>query len=328
MLARGLWIFAIVNVIFVALVGAAFVLLEDQMGDYAGLIMLPLAIVPFIMAYVAHAASGAVGNPFRGLIWGRTWWYFATWLLALAGSLLVVVIMLGLGAARIDLAMEEFIRSIVAVAEKRSGSPMPAEAMKFMSVQGWIQIVTAPTIGAWMLGALGCLASFPWFGWFGRRMLVYGRATTVWTLIAFYGIISSVGGLVTNPMDEGWNALPVAVRIALAALMGLSTVPAALWLFLRTRSAALPALASASYQSAFAIASVLTAERIPLLAPPNGLLSALGALLIGVALWLWKDPGGMDLAVAGVAFDGTPLTPAQVQQLQAENVSTPGQAPQ
>lgn len=327
MLARGLWTFAIVNVAVVAMIAVAFVLLQEKMGDYAGLTMLPLAIVPFIMAYVSHSLSGAVGNPFRGLVWGQTSWYFAAWLLAVLFGVLVILIMVGLGAGTLDLAMSEYIQKIAEVAEKRTSQPLPAEAMQFMSIQGWIQVATAPTVGAWMLGALGCLSSFPWLGWFGRRMLAYGRAKAIWTLIVFYAISACVAGLATNPMDDGWNALPVAVRIVLAALLGLSTVPAVVWLFLRTRSAALPALASASYQSAFALAAVLTAQRSAILAPPNGLLASLGALLIGIALWLWKDPGGMELAVAGVAYDGTPLTPAQVKQLQAQSAPAETQPP-
>jgi hypothetical protein len=318
---RGLLIFAIVNVVLTALSGGVYIAVRDSLGVYAGLVMLPLAIVPFIMAYVAHSASGATGNPFRGLIWGQTWWYFAAWLLGILGSLLVTVIMLGLGAGKLDLGMTEFIQTVADVAAKRTGAPLPDQAMQFMSVQGWIQLITGPTIGAWMLGALGCLASFPWLGWFGRRMLVFGRAKALWALVAFYAITSCIAGLVANPMDVSWNTLPELLRMGLAALVGLSSVPAAFWLFLRTRSAALPALASASYQAAFAVAAVLTAERAPVLAPPNGLLVSLGALLIGMALWLWKDPGGMDLAVAAVAFDGTPLTPQQAQQLQAETTA-------
>ena len=125
-------------------------------------------------------------------------------------------------------------------------------------------------------------------------------------------------------MDQGWNALPLMLRMGMMALAGMSAVPALLWLFFRTRSAVLPALAQASYQALFAGAMVLMSDRVSWLAPPNGLLAALGALLVGIALWVWKDPGGMDLAVAAVGFDGTPLTPEQVKALKAESPATPG----
>jgi hypothetical protein len=133
-------------------------------------------------------------------------------------------------------------------------------------------------------------------------------------------------GLMVNPMYEGWNALPTLLRVGLVALVGLSSMPAAFWLFLRTRSAALPALATASYQATFSVAMVLAAERSPILAPPDGLLASLGALLIGIALWVWKDPGGMDLAVAAVGFDGTPLTPEQLWAMQENSPTLPEQA--
>lgn len=319
---RGLILFFVVNITVALLLGAFAYAARDTLGPKAGLLMLPLLVVPLIMAYVAHMASGAVGNPFRALIWGHTWWYFACWLLAVLAGLIVAVVMLGLGAAKLDLAMSEFIQKSADVAAKQAGKPLPPEAIKFMPIGGWIQVFGVPTIGAWLAGAAACLGSFPWLGWFGRRMLAYGRGTAFWVLAAAYGITACIAGVVTNPMDEGWNALPVALRLVLVGLVGLSSVPAMFWLFLRTRSAALPALASASYQASFAAVMVLTAERVPWLAPPDGLLASIGALLIGIALWVWKDPGGKDLAIAAVAFDGTPLTPAQLMQLQEQERSS------
>jgi hypothetical protein len=157
-------------------------------------------------------------------------------------------------------------------------------------------------------------------------MLVYGRGVAIWTLVALYAATSSIGAFVQSPVDESWNALPLILRMGIMIVSGMSAVPALLWLFFRTRSAVLPALVQASYQSLFAGAMVLMTNSVSWLAPPSGLLGALGALLVGIALWVWKDPGGMDLAVAAVGFDGAPLTPEQAKALKAENPVAPDQA--
>jgi hypothetical protein len=325
MMARALWVFVIVNVLAAALAGVALAMLQDKLGQFAGLIMLPIVIVPIVMAYVGHTVSGAPGNPFRGLVWGQTWWYFATWILGLLVAGLALLITFGLGAAGIDMTFSDYLRAVTEQAAKNSGQELPAAAMQTMSITAWATLISAPTIGAWIGGAVACLGSFAWLGWFTRRMLVYGRGTAVWTLIALYAATSTIGAISQNPMDQGWDALPLIARMSLMALAGMSAVPALLWLFFRTRSAVLPALAQASYQATFAGAMVLMSDRVSWLAPPNGLLAALGALLVGIALWVWKDPGGMDLAVAAVAIDGTPLTPEQVKALQAESPATPEQ---
>jgi hypothetical protein len=321
MMKRGLTIFAVVNVVVILLLGAAIVALQDKMGQYVGLLMLPATIVPFIMAYVGHSLSGATGSPFRGLVWGQTWWYFAGWLLAILGGVVIVGITLGLGMAGLDLGLTDYLRMSAEQITKQSGQTPPAATMKIMYYTGWSTVFAAPTIGAWFGGAVACLSSFPWLGWFSRRMLVYGRATAIWTLVGLYAVTSCIGGLMTNPQDPGYTALPMAFKMALMAFSGISSIPLVMWLFLRTRSAVLPALVTAAYQATFAGLSVLLSDRVAWLAPPSGLLAGAGALIFGMALWLWKDPGGIDLAVAGVAYDGTPLTPEQMKALAVQDTA-------
>jgi hypothetical protein len=63
-------------------------------------------------------------------------------------------------------------------------------------------------------------------------------------------------------------------------------------------------------------------------APQIGLAFSAGLLLLGIALWVWKDPGGQDLAVAAVAQDGTPLTPEMLRQAQEYAAQPASTAPQ
>jgi hypothetical protein len=91
-----------------------------------------------------------------------------------------------------------------------------------------------------------------------------------------------------------------------------------LWVFLRTRSAVLTAIAQYSYYNGLSAMVPFLSDSQNLLMPPMGLIVGVGALLFGIGLWVWKDPGGEDLAIARVAFDGTPLTPEQHEALLEE----------
>lgn len=315
MMKRGLILFAVVSVLASWILGAAAWALKDTLGQFSGLVMLPLIAIPFLMAYVAHRVTGATGNPFRGLVWGNTSWYFAAWLLGLLAGLLVIVVTFGLKLATFDLAMTDYIAMVISAAEKR-GQPMPSAATGALSIGGWVTLAIAPTLGPWFGAAMGSLSTLPWFGWFGRRLLVWGRSsTTLWLMLLF--MLSSVaGGFVENP---AMGEMPLWLRLVLMAVQGFALVPAMLWVFLRTRSAVITALAQASYQAAFAAVMPIMSDANVLFAPSAGLLVALGALLAGIALWVWKDPGGKDLAVAGVAFDGTPLTPEQLAEVNGDS---------
>ena len=307
----GLIVFAVVCVLGSWIVGAGAYLAKDSMGQFAGLLAMPMVVIPFIMAFIAHRITRATGNPFRGLGWGNTSWYFATWILGLLAGAIIIAITLGIGLAGFDASMGDYIDMIKTQSEAR-GQPIPAEAESALSITGYATAIAGPLIGPWLGALMGCLSVFPWFGWFGRRLLVYGRQQTVLILMLLFGLSSIAGGLVENP---AWIDTSVTMRMVVTAIAGLAMVPAMLWIFLRTRSAVVTSLAQASYTSAFAGIMPFMSGANPIFAPPGGLIVAFGSLLVGIALWVWKDPGGKDLAVAAVAFDGTPLTPEQLAEV-------------
>jgi len=315
---RGMILFAVVSVVLIWLGGIAAYAAKDALGSYAGLLMIPFGVVPLIMAYVAHRFTGAVGNPFRGLVWGNTSWYFAAWLLGLLCGAIVVAIALGLKFAGWDTAMRDYIALIIAQSEQ-AGRSIPESAQGTLGISGWFTAFFSPTIGPWLLGAVGCLSTFPMLGWFYRRLLAFGRGPALWIILALFALAGASAGLIKNPQ---FGDTPVALRVVLMGFGDLAAVPAVLWIFLRTRSAVIPALAQASYSAAFQAVVPFLTDSNPVLAPPAGAVVGLGALLVGLALWLWKDPGGKELAVAAVAYDGTPLTPEDVAELKKSEGSS------
>ena len=116
-----------------------------------------------------------------------------------------------------------------------------------LRIFGWFTLLGSPVILVWFMTALICLSTFPWLGWFGRRLLVFGRATTVITLLVLSALTGMVGGLLENPQ---MSEMSTGIRVLVRGLYSASMTPALLWIFLRTRSAVLPALAQASYASA------------------------------------------------------------------------------
>ncbi len=68
-------------------------------------------------------------------------------------------------------------------------------------------------------------------------------------------------------------------------------------------------MAQASVYSGMSSAYMILSGENPLWGFPMGIVSQLVILAAGIALWVWQNPGGQDLAVAGVAYDGTLLTP-------------------
>lgn len=311
---RGIIIFVAVTVVAAWAFGLAAWALQDSMGRFAGLVMLPLAIIPMAAAFIAHRVTGAIGNPFRGLLWGHGGWFFGLWGLGLVAGLLVAVVSLGLSLQSYDPEMTDFVRFAVEQSAE-GGNAVPESQQGMFKIVGWITALGSPTVFVWFMAALLCLSTFPWLGWFGRRVLVHGRQSAVIALLVLYALTGAAGGLMENPQlgDAG-----VVLRLIVVGVFGMSSVPALLWIFLRTRSAVLPALAHASYTMALAAAMPFLAGGNPILVPPQGLLVSAVALLLGIALWIWKDPGGAELAVAGVAHDGTPLTPEALAQLEAD----------
>lgn len=316
---RGLTLFVIITVAAAWIFGVAAWLLQDSMGQYAGFVMIPLAAIPMLAAFIAHRMSGAIGNPFGGLVWGPGGWFFGLWILGLIAGLLVVVLSLGTNVQSLDLEMSEFVR-YTAEQSAEQGRAVPEGQRGSLKIGGWILALGAPTFGVWFLAVIICLSTFPWLGWFGRRVLVHGRQTTIFALIGMFALTGASGGLLENPQMGDASLI---LRMIVAAVLAAASVPALLWIFLKTRSAVIPAVAHASFSMGLAASMPFLAGGNPIIAPPQGLLVSAVALMVGVALWVWKDPGGEDLAVAGVAHDGSPLTPAALAQLRKEETAAP-----
>jgi len=314
---KGLVIFATICVVASWGFGVLAMLVQDVLGPWTIVVLIPLGAVPLIAAYIGHRVTGAPGNPFKGLVWGSTGMIFGMWLLGILAGGLAAILSIGLGLQQFDLSMESFIQMTVAQSAAQ-GRPIPEDAQSFIKISGWTQVITSPLIGAWIGAAISCLSLFPWLGWFGRRVLVRGKATTLLILIGLFLISGLPLGLMENP-QLGEMGIPL--RLLLMAVTGFAGVPLALWLFLSTRSVVIPSIAVASINAAAAGTMPLLTEGNMLFTPPSGLLVQLIVIGVGIALWVWKDPGGEDLAIAAVAYDGTPLTPAMVEQLQAEEAA-------
>lgn len=308
---RSVVVFIVAYLAFAAIAGVGMALMPESMKQFAGLAALPVLFGPFIMAYVCHRMEGSAGSPFKGLVWGPTAWYWLIWFLGILIGLVTVVIAIGLGLMGIDPEMTDFIAS----AEKMSGQEIPPQAIPMTTAIYKITAVVSLTIGPFLGAAFACLSTFPLYGWLGRRLLVLGRAKAVWILFGLVFVAGLSGGFAPNPALE---EVPIVLKCLLTTAASACSLFAGIWIFLRSRSAVLPALASTSFTGALGAVSFFSADANPVLAPPGGALVALMALLVGIALWVNKDPGGEQLAVAGVAYDGTPLTPAQLEAMHAQ----------
>lgn len=315
-------LFAVLVVAVTWILGAVLLAAKDSLGEKSGLLLLPLMIVPLIAAYLSHSFSGAKGNPFKGLTWGNTSWYFLAWIAGLVVAAIAVVVAIGVGFNRIDPSMSSYLEMMAAQAAKR-GAPSQQGMEMGLKIVAWGTVFGAPTVLVFFGAALGCLGTFPWYGWFFRRAMVGGRANAITLVMVLSLVTGVVGGLADNPM---WADTPLWGRLLMSGVAGLAFTPAAAWVFLKTRSAVLPAMAIISFQNGLAGATPLLSIEQPLFALPSGLVGSLIALAAGIGLWVWKDPGGMDLAVAAVAHDGTPLTPEDVSRME-EEVAAPGMTP-
>jgi hypothetical protein len=313
-------IFAVGVVVVAWLLAAGLIFTKDALKQLAGLWLVPLMIVPLVLAYVGHRASGATGNPFKGLVWGNTSWYFLTWIGGLLVSAIAIAAGIGLGFNRLDPGMASYVDMMASQAAQNSGGASEAELATGMRLMGYITAFSAPTILPWIGAAIGSIGTFPWYGWFFRRAQVGGRANAVMIVMALSLVTAVVGGFADNPMMAD---SPLWVQLTVNAFAGMALVPAVAWVFLRTRSAVIPALAIASYQNGLAAATPFLSIEQPLFASPGGLVVSAVALAAGIGLWVWKDPGGEDLAVAAVAHDGTPLTPEQAMRLDEGDLATP-----
>jgi hypothetical protein len=190
------------------------------------------------------------------------------------------------------------------------GNEIPDSALGFLSMQGWFTFGGALLFGPWIGALFGSLSSFPLLGFALRRLLVLGRVPAIIILMGYSGLAASVAGFIDNP-NLGDAELPL--RLLLFTAYGLAGIPAMVWVFLKTRSAVLPALLTASYSSALTAATPFMSDYSPWLSSASGgLVPAGGSLLLGLALWVWQDPGSAE-AVTAAAFsnDGNTLSPAQ-----------------
>jgi hypothetical protein len=182
-----------------------------------------------------------------------------------------------------------------------------------------------PTLGPWFLAAFLCLSSFPWLGYLFRRLLVNGKLPALAILMAIWLVLGSAGGLVNNPMA---SELTMPMRMLLNAAMAAAMAPAAVWLFLRTGSAVIPALGQATWQGILSSCTFVFSDTNKVLSVPLGAIGILCVLMAGIALWIWKDPGGEQLEVAAVASDGTPLTRRQLEAIERrEEMAAPQPVP-
>lgn len=303
---KSVSVFIAVNLIAALGLGAAAHFLAPTLEDKAGYLVMPIMFLPMIMALICNKIERNPFGPFSGLQWGNTSWYFLTWILALLAGFGAIIVSLGLGAMGFDPQMGDYIAGVQAMTKEQSGQDMPEQALSFMLVFNKIASYCLPTIAVPFTAALACLSTFPWYGWLGRRLLARGRGPLVLSLAVIFMLMSSIGGLVPAPAFSG-GELPTMQRVIAAMLTGVSTLPAGLWIFLRTRSAVLPAVAAASWQGTLGLATFYGSGVNFFLAPPNGLLSAAVALCAGIALWVWKDPGGDEMAVREPLTEPSPV---------------------
>lgn len=273
---------------------AAALALPEQPPYLRSLPLIFLAPLPLILVYVLHRRTGEPGSPFRGLTWGPTPWFFLVWLGGIALATLALVITVGLNIGQFDPGMQDYIALNRAAAEEQTGESMGSAADGTFRVVGMVTAIAAPTIGAWISAVIMCLSTFPWLGWYYRRIMPAGRMSAIGMLMLLWLAFGAASGMAENPY---LSAAPIWVRVLLTAVGSAAAVPALVWLFLRTRSAVIPALALASYQAALAGGSVFLSGADPTLAPPTGIIGAVLMLLAGIGLWVWREPGGADLAV-------------------------------
>jgi hypothetical protein len=305
---QGLIVFTIIVVVGTWAFSLGAWALQDTLKQFAGLVMLPALALPFLAAFVGQRINNHAGNPFRGLTFGATGWIFLVWIAGLLLGVFAAVACIAIGLHGFDPTMQSYVTHMVETAES-AGTPLPPEARGSLMIGAYSVLIGGPVLGVWFMGAMYCLVTFPLYGWFARRLLAFGRPLTFFVLIVLGLVSTGFAGLLKNPE---LGELAAWERTLLMLAQSTCYVPLMLWLLLRTRSAVIPALTQASVSMALAGSMPLVAGTAPLLGLPSGLLPSAIILLAGIGLWLWQDPGGKDLVVAGIAYDGTPLTPELV----------------
>jgi hypothetical protein len=299
---RALTTYVVIVLAATALLGAATYAAVQASPQYGALALLPLAIAPFFAARIAHKQLRSPDGPFKGLVWGGAW-ISSAWALGLLTGGAAIALAAGLGAMSIDPSMSGMIDVALKQAQE-SGTELPDAALGMIRVTTQITAVAGISIGVVFTGALACLGTLPWLGWFTRRTLALGRLRSMLALALLWGITGIAGALAPMPegMDTGMSLL---TRGAISALSAACLAPISLWLFLRTGSAVVPAIFQATLQGMAGLAMYYGADMNYLLAPPTGLLLTACTLFAGLGLWVLKDPGGEDLAIRA----DTPASP-------------------
>jgi hypothetical protein len=296
--------------------------LPVEQQQWAGFILLPLLVVPWITVAILHRREASSGNAYQGLVWGPTAWYWLLYFGLLAYGALVAGALILIGGTGFDPAMTDYVQRIADMSAEQ-GNEIPAEAMGTLKISGWVTAVGVPLFGPWLGTVFAALPTFPLLGWLARRLLVKGRATTFLILAGLQMIVSASTALIFNPQQLDVPELPL--RMGLIAVASAAGLPLMLWIFYRTRSVVLAVLAVQSYVCGYSALTPFFTDSPQWLSAPTGLAASVGSLLLGIALWVWKDPGGAELAVAGVAQDGTPLSPAMLAQAKAHQAQIEGE---
>jgi hypothetical protein len=282
--------------------------LPKQMAGLAALAFLPAAVVPLITVWWLHTRQSP-SNPYRGLVWGPTGAYWLLCFIGLAAAAAVLGAQWALGLFQLDPEMGGYIALNHEMALEQSGKDPGTAADGMFKIIGMCTAAGSLLLGPWLGAAFGSLGTFPQYGWLGRRLLVRGRATAVSVLMLVGAAGGAAAGLMQNPQ---FKDTPQWALLLLYALVGAAPVPAALWALLRYRSAVLPAMLTSAYASGMTAAMPYMSDYSMWLSGPSaGLAGNVGLIVLGIALWVWQDPGGADMAVSAVANDGTPLTPEQ-----------------
>lgn len=291
--------FVAVNLVAAVALGAAVYFLGPSLEDKAGYLAMPMVVIPFVMAYICNRMEGNPKGPFAGLTWGNTSWYFSAWALALVAGLAALFLSLGLGLMGLDPAMGDYMASVQDMM-KEQGQELPESALGIMKVTYQITSFSLPTIAVPFSAAVLCLSTLPWLGWFGRRLLAGGRSRMLTGLALMYLVTSTMGAFVPIPAFSG-GELPLSQRLVVSMLGGISALLATVWIFLRTRSAVLPAIAAATWQGTLGLATFYGSDVNHFLSAPSGIIPSAVAICAGIALWVWKEPGGEGMAIQAAA---------------------------
>jgi hypothetical protein len=297
----------------VILASGGLVYMFSDNPQVAPFILLGMLVLVFALPYIAHGQSGAVGNPFNGLVLGSFKHIFLVWLLGILLGGLAIGIAVGLGFTGIDPDMNNFL-AFTAEQASKGGQTVTVEQMRSSKIVFEIMGAMGVLIGPFFLAAMISMSFFAVYGWLGRRLLVRGLPYTFMVLAGFGLLSSMASGLMANPMYETHNPM---LALPLAAVYGVLVTAVGLWLFLVSNSAVVPALALAAFSGIMDAAKMYFADAQQYMVPPMGLSDILVLLIVAMALWMSRVPGTKHMEVAAVAFDGTSLNSAQLASLES-----------